>query len=81
MQLSSPIAPAVTSLTWPRRGPTLFLLLKTLGTHTNTACSSVRGLGVGSGCMGLATPGFLEEVAGALIGMESEWMSRGPLSL
>lgn len=40
-----------------------------------------EGLGVGSGCAGPATPGFLEEVAGALIGTESEWMSRGPLSL
>lgn len=46
MQLSSPTVLAVTSLTWPRSGPTLFLSLKTLGTHTNTACLSVRGLGL-----------------------------------
>lgn len=46
MQLSSPTVLAVTSLIWPRSGPTLFLSLKTLGTHTNTECSSVRGLGL-----------------------------------
>ena len=46
MQLSSPTVLAVTSLTWPRSGPTLFLSLKMLGTRTNTACSLVRGLGL-----------------------------------
>lgn len=75
MQLSSHTALAVTSLTWPRRGPTLFLSLKMLGTRTNTACSLVRGLGVGPGGVGQATPGFLEE-ARALIWMDLECMSR-----
>lgn len=49
MQLSSPTVPAVTSLTWPRRGPTSFPSSKMLGTRTNTACSSVRGPGLGPG--------------------------------
>ena len=30
----------LTSSTWPRRGPTLFLELKMLDTHTNTTCLS-----------------------------------------
>lgn len=76
MQLSSPTALAVTSLTWLRRGPTLFLSLKMLGTHTNIACSLVRGLGVGQVGVGQATPGFLEEAARVPIRMELEWMSR-----
>lgn len=49
MQLSSPTVLAVTSLTWPRRGPTSFPSSKMLGTRTNTACSSVRGPGLGPG--------------------------------
>lgn len=75
MQLSSPTALAVTSLTWPRRGPTLFPSLKMLGTPTNTACSLVRDSRVGPGGVRQASLGFLEE-ARALIQMDLEWMRR-----
>lgn len=75
MQLSSPTDLAVTSLIWPRRGPTLFLSLKMLGTHTNTACSLVRVLEGGAGGAGQATPGSRKE-ARALVQLELEWMSR-----
>ena len=35
-----------------------------------------EGSGVGSGGVGQASPGFLEEASRALIWMELEWMNR-----